>query len=74
MLLAVFGVMVLYLLYKAFRLYVADGDLTVMSSSLKPGYFKGRVVWVTGASSGSKEVWEREREIGCMYARACLLG
>lgn len=49
------GVVVLYLLYKAFLLYNADGDLQVLGSKLKPAYFKERVVWVTGASSGSKK-------------------
>ena len=43
-----------YILLKLFQLYRADADLTVLASKLKPEYFKDRVVWVTGASSGSK--------------------
>ena len=48
-------IVVLYVVYKAILLYNADGDLTVVSSSLKPDYFRGKVVWVTGASSGSMQ-------------------
>ena len=44
-----------YILFKIFQLYRADADLTVLGSKLKPEYFKDRVVWVTGASSGSKK-------------------
>lgn len=47
--LAVFG----YLGYKLVKLLTADADLQVLGSRLKPDYFKGKVVWVTGASSGS---------------------
>ena len=39
---------------KLVQLARADADLTVLSSKMKPQYFQGRVVWVTGASSGSK--------------------
>ena len=46
-----------YWLYKLFNLYRADGDLVTLSKSMRPEYFKGKVVWVTGASSGSKFVW-----------------
>ena len=49
-----FSVLVGYVLLKLFQLWRADGDLTVMGSSMKPEYYKDRVVWVTGASSGSK--------------------
>ena len=48
------GALVGYVLYKLLQLYRADGDLTVLNSSMKPEYFKGRVIWITGASSGSK--------------------
>ena len=43
-----------YLLLKSVQLYRADADLTVLASKMRPEYFEGRVVWVTGASSGSK--------------------
>lgn len=43
-----------YLLLKFIQLYRADGDLTVLDSKIKPEYFQGRIVWVTGASSGSE--------------------
>ena len=51
---AVFLLLLGYVLLKLFQLWRADGDLTVMGSSMKPEYYKDRVVWVTGASSGSK--------------------
>ena len=53
-LLLVAGALVAYLVVKAVQLYGADADLTVLGSKMKPQYFQGRVVWVTGASSGSK--------------------
>ena len=52
----VVGTVVGYLLLQLVRLLRADGDLQVLGSSLKPDYFKDRVVWVTGASSGSEWV------------------
>lgn len=54
LLLVIQGLFVALALYKLIQLYLADGDLTVLSSSMKPEYFKDRVVWVTGASSGSE--------------------
>ena len=54
----VVGTVVGYLLLQLVRLLRADGDLQVLGSSLKPDYFKDRVVWVTGASSGSEWVCE----------------
>lgn len=33
-------------------LLVSDCDLTLKSKSLNPKYFEGKVVWITGASSG----------------------
>ena len=47
-------VLAAYLAYKAVRILRTDCDLTLMSKRLKAGYFNGKVVWVTGASSGSK--------------------
>ncbi|XP_064397214.1 dehydrogenase/reductase SDR family member 7-like isoform X2 [Halichondria panicea] len=44
-----------YLLHRLVRLLTADADLQVLGSRLKPGYFNGRVVWITGASSGIGE-------------------
>ena len=43
-----------YLIYKSVRILRTDCDLTLMSKSLRAQYFSGRVVWVTGASSGSE--------------------
>ncbi len=43
-----------YYLYKLFQLYFADADLVTSRKSLRPEYFRDKVVWVTGASSGSK--------------------
>ena len=47
-------VLAAYLAYKAVKILRTDCDLTLMSKRLKAGYFNGKVVWVTGASSGSK--------------------
>ena len=44
----------IYFLLKVVQLCRADADLTVLGSKMKPQYFEGKVVWVTGASSGSK--------------------
>ena len=54
------SVVAAYLVYKAVRILRTDCDLTLLSKRLKPRYFTGKVVWVTGASSGSK---------CCRYAR-----
>ena len=43
-----------YLVYKAIRIIRADCDLVLLGKRLKASYFSGKVVWVTGASSGSK--------------------
>ena len=51
---AVGSVIGAYLVYKAVRILRTDCDLTLLSKRLKPLYFSGKVVWVTGASSGSK--------------------
>ena len=54
-------VLAAYLAYKAVKILRTDCDLTLMCKRLKAGYFNGKVVWVTGASSGSKssrEAWE----------------
>ena len=63
----VVGAIVVYLLLQLFRLLRADGDLQVLGSSLKPDYFKDRVVWVTGASSGSEWVGVYLRGGGCQW-------
>ena len=47
------AVVAAYLLYKVVRIARADCDLTLLSRRLKAGYFTDKVVWVTGASSGS---------------------
>ena len=58
MLLLVFAVIglavVVSLVVFAILLAKADGDLLLMRKRLKPSYFKDKVVWVTGASSGSE--------------------
>jgi chemotaxis methyl-accepting protein methylase len=51
---AVLVAIVSYIAYKALVFFRADGDFTVISKRLKPEYFKGRVIWITGASSGSE--------------------
>ena len=43
-----------YLLHKLFRFYFSDGDFVTLSKSMRPEYFRDKVVWVTGASSGSE--------------------
>jgi len=50
----ILGVLGGYLLFKLFKLYNADGDLLTLSKTMRPKYFRDKVVWVTGASSGSK--------------------
>ena len=42
-----------YLVYKVVSIVRADCDLTLLGKRLKAGYFSGKVVWVTGASSNS---------------------
>ncbi len=44
----------LRLLYKVVVLVRADADLTLLSRTLDTLYFDNKVVWVTGASSGSE--------------------
>ena len=51
---ALHGLALLYLLYKVVVLAFAGTDLTLYSKKLKPSYFDKKVVWVTGASSGSE--------------------
>ena len=48
------SIIAVYLFYKVLRMLRADCDLTLLNMRLKPGYFAGKVVWVTGASSGSR--------------------
>ena len=43
-----------YLLYRAYIFATADADIALLNKRLKAGYFKGKVVWITGASSGSE--------------------
>ena len=64
----IFVGVVVFVLYKLFQF---DGDFTVLSSQLKKVYFKGRVVWVTGASSGS-EMNRRSIKLG-IFAELHLL-
>ena len=46
-----------YLLYKVILLATADADLTLYTKKMKPSYFDQKVVWVTGASSGSELIY-----------------
>ena len=48
------GLALVYLLYKVVVLALADADLVLYSKKLKPFYYDKKVVWVTGASSGSE--------------------
>ena len=41
------------LLLKLIRILRGDADLSLQRKSLVPDFYKGKVVWVTGASSGS---------------------
>ena len=43
-----------YLLYKLLVFVRADGDLALLSKRLRPNYFGDKVIWITGASSGSE--------------------
>ena len=47
-------ILALVLLRKVFLLVTGDADLTLLSKSLVPDFFRNKVVWVTGASSGSE--------------------
>jgi dehydrogenase/reductase SDR family protein 7 len=51
---------VLYLIITLFRIYLSDADLSTLSASRsvpidKSLVFKGKIVWITGASSGIGE-------------------
>jgi dehydrogenase/reductase SDR family protein 7 len=46
---------VIFILFRLLKFITGDADFTLLGSSLKEGYFKGKVVWVTGASSGIGE-------------------
>ena len=45
----------IYIIFLAIKFYLADADLSLLKCSMKPEYFRGKVVWVTGASSGIGE-------------------
>ena len=57
----------LYLLYKVVVFVRADADLTLLSRTLDTRYFDNKVVWVTGASSGSELLLHRSREYVVLY-------
>lgn len=46
---------VVLILFRLLRFITADADLTLLNNSLKPEFFRDKVVWVTGASSGIGE-------------------
>ena len=47
--------LLVYFGYKLYKFVTADADLNLLNHSLKPDFFKGKVVWVTGSSSGIGE-------------------
>lgn len=55
-------ILALVFLRKLFLLLTGDADLTLLSKSLVPNFFKDKVVWVTGASSGS-EIFEAIKSV-----------
>ena len=63
-------ILLLYILYKVFQFVNADADLSLLGHSLKPGFFKDKVVWVTGASSGIGE--ELCRQLSHLQAKVIL--
>ncbi len=48
------ALVLVYLLYKVVVFARADAYLTLLSKTLNSKYFDNKVVWVTGASSGSE--------------------
>lgn len=54
--LVLFPFLLVYVFYKAYKFAAkADADFHLLRHSLKPEFFKGKVVWITGASSGIGE-------------------
>ena len=51
---AIGGVAVVSVLLFVVFLFRADADLVLYNKQLRESYFKNRIVWVTGASSGSE--------------------
>ncbi|KAL5474545.1 hypothetical protein EMCRGX_G026506 [Ephydatia muelleri] len=51
---------VAYLLYRVFQFATANADNALCSKRLKAGYLHGKVVWITGASSGIGEALSYE--------------
>ena len=47
-------ILLLYLCYKVVRFMLSDCDLKLMSCTIKPEYYQNKVVWLVGASGGSK--------------------
>eukprot|EP00731_Ephydatia_muelleri_P021956 Em0014g547a len=54
------GMTVAYLLYRVFQFATANADNALCSKRLKAGYLHGKVVWITGASSGIGEALSYE--------------
>ena len=52
----VVAVTVVLTLLKLLRILRGDADLSLQRKSLVPDFYKDKVVWVTGASSGSTNV------------------
>ena len=62
--------LLIYVAYKLFQFATADSDLNLFGHSLKPGFFKDKVVWVTDAYSAIVE--ELCRQLSSLGASAIL--
>ena len=49
------GIFLVVVVYKIYQFITSDADLNLLKHSLRSDFFKDKVVWVTGASSGIGE-------------------